>query len=130
MSMTNGGNGSGRMRRDRGMKPDQSSSRPPSPGGNGETGVPTAGGGDASFLGFEITDRRLPYATRIGRHHGLPRLTAKCFAELRHVLDHSVHAKLPRRVRVGLHLQAQLFGPGLAAPSLAIAEKKLLQRRQ
>ena len=48
---------------------------------------------------------------------------------LRHILDDTVDAELSRRVRVGLHLEPDLFWTNGAAPALAMRQEKLLVRR-
>ena len=56
-------------------------------------------------------------------HHGLAGLAAESLAEFRHVLHHAVYPELPWRVRIGLHLQPELFGAGAAAPALSVPRK-------
>src|SRR6266404_7965609 len=70
-----------------------------------------------------------PHAAGINRHHGLPGLATESVAELWHVLHDAVRSELPRRVRVGLHLQPELFGAGAATPTLSVTQKELLDRR-
>jgi len=62
-------------------------------------------------------------------HHGLAGFAAEGPAELRHVLDDSVDAKLAGRMGIGLHLQAELLGTRVAAPILPKAYEELLHRR-
>src|SRR5437899_2639188 len=70
-----------------------------------------------------------PHSACLDRHHRLPSFAAEGVAELLHVLHYAVYPELPRRVRVGLHLQTQLFGAGGAAPALSVTEKELLDWR-
>jgi hypothetical protein len=72
---------------------------------------------------------RSPHPANVLRHHGLASLATEGLAELRHVLHHTVHAKLPRRMWIGLHLQSQLLRPRVPTPGLSVAEKELLDRR-
>src|ERR1700681_3486407 len=71
MDLTHEGRGWSTMRPD--QDADRQSSRPPSPGGNGETGVPTAGGGDAGLFGqrgcfcFPATPSAARLASLVGR---------------------------------------------------------------
>jgi hypothetical protein len=49
----------------------------------------------------------LPHPAGVGLGHRLAGLAGERLLELRHVLHHAVDAEFRRRVRVGLHLQAQ-----------------------
>lgn len=52
-----------------------------------------------------MPDGNLPDSTDVFRHHGLTAFTAEGFAELRHVLHHTIHAELAWRMRIGLYLE-------------------------
>ena len=69
---------------------------------------------------------KLPDATGVDGHHGLAGFAAEGFAELTHVLHDAVDPELPGRVGIGLHLHAELFWAGAAAPALTVSEKELL----
>src|SRR5277367_3070148 len=71
---------------------------------------------------------RLPDAAGVYRHHGLPGFAPESFAELTHILHNAIDAELPRRVRIGLHLQPKLLRTSVAAPALPEAQEKLLHR--
>src|SRR5580704_13513596 len=71
---------------------------------------------------------RLPHPAGIHRHHGLTGFTAESLAKLRHILHYAVHPELPGRMRIGLHLQAELLRAGAAAPTLPVSEEELLHR--
>ncbi len=51
---------------------------------------------------------------------------AEGLAELGHVLHYTVRPELPGRMRIGLHLQAELLGTGTAAPTLSVSQEELL----
>src|ERR1700746_3971925 len=69
-----------------------------------------------------------PYLAPFLRSHGCTGLAGKCFLKFRHVLDYSVHTILGRRVRIGLHHQAQALRRGITATSLAVADEEPLLR--
>jgi hypothetical protein len=73
--------------------------------------------------------RTLPDTAGVGRHHGLAGFAAEGLAELGHVLHDSVDSELPGRMGIGLHLQAELFRAGAAAPALPVTQEELLQGR-
>ena len=70
----------------------------------------------AGILTFSIDPSALPNMAGVLRHHRLPRLAAPRLLKLRHVLDHAVHAILPRRMRIGQHPHARHFRTPLLAP--------------
>src|SRR5271170_4424942 len=71
----------------------------------------------------------LPHAAGVHRRHGLAGLAAEGLAHLWHVLHHAVDAELARRVRIGLHLQANLCGTDAAAPVLSEGDEEFLNWR-
>ena len=75
--------------------------------------------GKRAFLPQGVRDARfflLPDAAGVDGHHGLAGLATEGLIELEHVLHDTVDAELARRMRIGLHLQAELLGTSAAAP--------------
>ncbi len=72
--------------------------------------------------------RTSPDAAIVGRHHRLSDFAPECLTELRHILHHTIHTKLPRRVRIGLHLHPKLLRTRISAPVLTVSEKEFLKR--
>src|SRR6185369_11869290 len=71
-----------------------------------------------------------PNATSVLAHHRRVGLARKRLLKLRHVRHDAVHAELRRRVRVGLDLHSQAFGPRVLAPALAVAHEEALFRSE
>src|ERR1700682_607312 len=68
----------------------------------------------------------LPNVTGVLADHGLSGLAAPGFLELRHVLDHAVHAVFPRRMRIGLGAQTGALIGLVLAPDLSPAQEHAL----
>src|SRR4051794_8368179 len=63
-------------------------------------------------------------------HHGRSRFAAEGLLELRHVLHHTVHAELVRRVRIERDHLFRELGAAVIAPDLPEAEEVALLGRE
>src|ERR1051325_2997855 len=72
----------------------------------------------------------LPNPARVGAHHGLARLAAPGFLELRHVLDYAVHAEIAGGVLIVDGQEPRHLVGLVLAPDLSPADEYALLRRK